>query len=129
MIFFRSRELLHENLEAQGDRMSIVFTMDHNAFLSPGQKVTRQYFSKPYLCIDRDPDDSEEEANEDIQFANTSDDELANEEYGPSSSWKIKKRRNKRHVQPINLTASKVNSDSSSDYDSMASIDDYSVYE
>lgn len=105
LIFFRSRELLHENLDARGQRMSIVFTMDHNAFLSPGQKVSRQYLSKPHLAIDRDADDSEEEPNEDIHFANTSDDEVANEDYAPNSSWKIKKRRNKIKAKIENSNA------------------------
>ncbi len=93
MIFFRSRELLHENLKADGDHKSIVFTFDHNAFLSPGQKVSRTYYSKPGLNIVKDPDDSEEESDEEIEFANTSDNKEANKDYNIRSDWKKKKRR------------------------------------
>lgn len=89
MIFFRSRELLHENLPFTGERRSIVFTMDHNAFLSPGQRVARQYYSKSHLNIMKDEDDSYEE----IEFADKSDDDSANEDYNGKPIWRVKKRR------------------------------------
>jgi len=42
MIFFQSWELLHKNFTAEGDHRSLVFSTDHNSFLSPGQHVTRK---------------------------------------------------------------------------------------
>lgn len=42
IIFFRSRELMHENLPCTGERYSLVFTTDHDSFTEFGQPA-RQY--------------------------------------------------------------------------------------
>jgi hypothetical protein len=44
IIYFRSRELLHENFAVKGHRRSIVFTACHNCFTEYGQNVNRQYY-------------------------------------------------------------------------------------
>jgi hypothetical protein len=89
MIFFRSRELLHENTKPKGERRSIVFTMDHNAFLSPGQRVMRKYYAHDYLNIAVDPMESDEEI-EHINYPE--EDPLMLEDFDIKPMWKKRKR-------------------------------------
>ncbi len=69
IIFFRSRELLHENLPAEGERRSLVLTTDHNSFKSPGQQVQRIYKHSPHLNINVNDDwDEVDEDDMDLEF-------------------------------------------------------------
>jgi hypothetical protein len=45
VIFFRSRELMHENFAVKGQRRSIVFTACHNCFTAKDQNIQRNYIN------------------------------------------------------------------------------------
>ena len=68
IIFFRSRELLHENLPFTGTRRSVVFTTDHNSFKSPTQKVSRIYKNFSHLNVDKRDWDNVESDESDFEI-------------------------------------------------------------
>ena len=69
IIFFHSRNMLHENLAFTGERYSLVFTTHHNMFTEFGQPVNRigtynQYIQHPLKAQEKIALLSEEEIEE-----------------------------------------------------------------
>lgn len=93
--------------------------MDHNVFLSPGQRVARQYNSKSHLNIMKDEDDSYEE----IEFVDKSDGDSANEDYNGKPIWRVKKR---RKIEETKTDVSEEEESEWSDNDDECSEDDFS---
>jgi hypothetical protein len=69
ILFFRSRELMHENFAVKGHRRSIVFTICHNCFTSLGQANDRAlhylYYEQKNINSDSEDKLSETDSSED----------------------------------------------------------------